>query len=369
MQNTHCFILMAFMAALPIVAQTNQQPSVVSPEVHADHRVTFRLRAPKASEASLWGDWMPVSKSEKMSRDDSGVWSITTGPLEAGIAIYNFKLDGLDIADPVNPRLKVRARTSASLVEIPANPPALWEARPVPHGKIEINWQSSTNTGDTRAFYVYIPPQYSEKTGRRFPVLYLLHGNNDTAAGWTDVGKANFILDNLIAEHKAEPMIIVMPWGHAVPFGAGRSDNTVVFERYLLDEVIPQVEKRYRVAKGREHRALFGLSMGGGQTLQIGFRHLDVFSALASFSGAVPNDFESRFRKELQNPAATNRKLKLLWMGCGKQDDLFNRTVQLDEILKAHQIKHTFVSMEGRHNYAVWRKCLAQTVPLLFRNN
>jgi enterochelin esterase family protein len=312
---------------------------------------------------------MPVGKPEKMVRDDSGVWSITTGPLEAGIAIYNFKLDGMDIADPVNPRVKLRARTSASLVEITTNPPAPWEAGAGPHGKIEIIWQSSTNTGDTRAFYVYTPPQYDQKKGRRFPVLYLLHGNNDTAAGWTDVGKANFILDNLIAEQKAVPMIVVMPWGHAVPFNSRRPDNTAVFERYLLGEVIPQVEKKYRVAKGRENRALFGLSMGGGQTLQIGFGHLELFSALASFSGAVPNDFEERYKNELENPAATNRKLKLLWMGCGKQDELFSRTVRLDEILKTHQIKHTFVSMEGRHNYAVWRKCLAQTAPLLFHNN
>ncbi|MDB6040769.1 MAG: putative esterase, partial [Verrucomicrobiales bacterium] len=204
---------------------------------------------------------------------------------------------------------------------------------------------------------------------RRFPVLYLLHGNNDTAAGWTDVGKANFILDNLIAEHKAEPMIVVMPWGHAVPINAGRSDNTAVFERYLLDEIIPQVEKKYRVARGRENRALFGLSMGGGQALQIGFKHLDSFNALASFSGAVPNDFELKFKSELEDSRGTNRKLKVLWIGCGEQDELFNRTTRLDEILNAHGIKHTLLALQGRHNYDVWRKCLAQTAPLLFRKN
>ena len=220
-----------------------------------------------------------------------------------------------------------------------------------------------------RAFYVYTPPQYYQKPVHRYPVLYLLHGNNDTAAGWTDVGKANFILDNLIYEHRATPMIIVMPWGHAVPFNSGRSDNTAVFERYLLEDLIPEVEKKYRVARGRENRALFGLSMGGGQTLQIGFRHLDSFSALASFSGAVPNDFEVQFKNELEDANSTNRKLKLLWIGCGRQDEIFNRTVRLDELLKGHQIKHTFVSLEGRHNYGVWRNCLAQTAPLLFRKD
>jgi enterochelin esterase-like enzyme len=369
MQKIHCFLLATFLASFISLAQTNQQPSVISPEVHADHRVTFRLRAPKASEVSLWGDWMPVLLPDKMRRDDSGVWSITTGPLASGIAIYNFKVDGIDIADPVNPRMKLRARTSASLVEITTNPPALWEARPVPHGKIEINWEGSKASGDTRAFYVYTPPQYDQKRSRRFPVLYLLHGNNDTAAGWTDVGKANFILDNLIAEHKAEPMIIVMPWGHAIPINAGRSDNNAVFERYLLDEIIPQVEKKYRVAKGRENRALFGLSMGGGQALQIGFKHLDSFNALASFSGAVPNDFEVKFKNELEDSVGTNRKLKVLWIGCGEQDELFNRSTRLDEILNAHGIRHILVSLQGRHNYDVWRKCLTQTAPLLFRKD
>ena len=350
-------------------AQTNQETNLVSPDIQADHRVIFRIRASKASEVSLWGDWMPVASPEKMTRDERGIWSITAGPLEPGIAIYNFKMDGIDMADPINPRLKLRARTSASLVEITANPPALWEARPVPHGVIEVNWQSSKVIGDTRAFYVYTPPQYQQNSTRRFPVLYLLHGNNDTAAGWTDVGKANFILDNLIAERKAVPMIVVMPWGHAAPYNARQTNNTALFERYLVEDLIPHVEKKYRVAKGRENRALVGLSMGGGQSLQIGFERLDLFSALGAFSAAVPNDFETQFKALLENSSETNGKLKLLWMGCGEQDEIFNRTVRLDEILNAHKIHHTFVRLEGRHNYAVWRKCLAQVAPLLFQKH
>jgi len=350
-------------------AQTNQETNLVSPDIQADHRVIFRIRAPKASEVSLWGDWMPVASPEKMTRDERGIWSITAGPLEPGIAIYNFKMDGIDMADPINPRLKLRARTSASLVEIAANPPALWEARPVPHGAIEVNWQSSKAIGDTRAFYIYTPPQYQQNSTRRFPVLYLLHGNNDTAAGWTDVGKANFILDNLIAERKAVPMIVVMPWGHAAPYNARQTNNTALFERYLVEDLIPQVEKKYRVAKGRENRALVGLSMGGGQSLQIGFERLDLFSALGAFSAAVPNDFETQFKALLENSSETNGKLKLLWMGCGEQDEIFNRTVRLDEILNAHKIHHTFIRLEGRHNYAVWRKCLAQVAPLLFQKH
>src|SRR6187401_2726176 len=211
-------LLLVTVTAAACFAQAPRADSLVSPEVHPDRRVTFRVRAPKAAEASLFGDWMAPNTQQSLTKDDQGVWSATLGPLEPGLAIYTFTIDGVTTPDPVNPRIKLRARTSASLVDVPGNPPELWQARDVPHGTVGVNWEKSKVCGDTRAYYVYTPPGY--KTGpwsKRYPVLYLLHGNNDTAAGWTDVGKANFILDNLIAEKRAEPMIVVMPFGHAVP--------------------------------------------------------------------------------------------------------------------------------------------------------
>src|SRR5262245_1974923 len=234
-------------------AQAPRMDMLVSPEVHPDRRVTFRIRAPKASEVSLFGDWMMPETKQALTRDEQGVWSVTVGPLEPGLAIYTFTVDGLTTTDPVNPRIKLRARTSASLVDVPGRPPELWEARNVPHGKVEVNWEKSKITGDTRAYYVYKQPGYEPGRPKRLPVLYLLHVNNDTAAGWTYVCKANFILDILIAERKALPMIIVMPWGHALPYTGSQSNNTATFERYLLEEVMPQVEEKYRVARGREH--------------------------------------------------------------------------------------------------------------------
>ena len=237
----------------------------------------------------------------------------------------------------------------------------------MPHGKVEVNWEKSKVTGDTRAYYVYTPPGFDSGRSTRYPVLYLLHGNNDTAAGWTDVGKANFILDNLIAEEMALPMIIVMPWGHAVPYTGSQSNNTATFERYLLEEVMPQVEKKYRVARGRENPALVGLSMGGGHALQIGLGHLDLFSAVAAFSSAVPGNFERRFQSLLNDPERTNKKLKLLWIGCGRQDPAFERNQQLSELLTAHQVRNTFHPTDGLHNFAVWRRYLAEVAPLLFR--
>jgi enterochelin esterase-like enzyme len=341
--------------------------NLVSPEVLPDHRVTFRVLAPKAAAASVLGEWMAPNTPANMSRDPQGVWSVTLGPLLPGLHIYSFTVDGVTTPDPVNPRIKLRARTSASLVDVPGHPPELWQARDVPHGTVEVNWQKSKVIGDTRAFEVYTPPDYAAQGAARYPVLYLLHGNNDTAAGWTDVGKANFILDNMLAEKKAVPMLVVMPWGHAVPYDGPQGSNNAVFERYLIEDVIPAVEAKYRVAPGRENRALAGLSMGGGQSLQIGLGRLDLFSAVGAFSSAAPANFQTRFKSLLDDPDGTNAKLKLLWIGCGRQDPAFNRVQQLAELLTSHRIKHTLYSPEGRHEYEVWRKCLTEVAPLLFQ--
>jgi enterochelin esterase family protein len=181
-------------------------------------------------------------------------------------------------------------------------------------------------------------------------------------------GHANFILDNLLAEKKAIPMIIVMPFGHAVPYGvrAGPVNNTDLFEQYVLKDVMPLIESRYRVAPGRENRAIAGLSMGGGQALTIGFRRLDLFSSIGAFS-AAPVDFEKGFPQILANPADTNAKLKVLWLACGQQDRLLERSQKLSELWAARSIRHTFRVTEGAHVFKVWRQYLSEFAPLLFR--
>ena len=346
-----------------------QADNLVSPEVQADRRVTFRLRAPKASDVSLSMDYMPAGTREKMTRDGEGVWSVTIGPLDPTVYIYSFNVDGVTMADPVNPNIKLRARTSASMVDVPAESPGIWEVRDVPHGSVEINWQKSTAiNGETRWFWVYTPPGYEKSASQRYPVLYLFHGSNDTAGGWTLAGHANFILDNLLAEKKAVPMIIVMPFGHAVPFGArGQVSNTDLYEKYVLKDVMPLVESKYRVKAGRENRAIAGLSMGGGQTIAIGFRHLDLFSAIGAFSAAIPGDFEKEFGQTIANSKDVNAKLKVFWFACGKQDSLFERSQKFSDMLDAHQIKHTFRPSEGAHVYKVWRLYLSEFAPMLFR--
>jgi enterochelin esterase-like enzyme len=332
-----------------------------------DNRVVFRIAATNAQSVAVVLDDMKTGTSEPMSKETSGNWSATVGPFKSGIYIYNFVVDGLSIADPVNPRMKLRARTSASLLEVPGKPPEFWECRNVPHGKVQINFHQATALGgQTREVWVYTPPEYERNRTKKYPVLYLLHGSNDTPAGWTQAGRANFTMDNLLAEKAARELIIVTPFGHATPIEARDRRNTELFEAYLLQDVIPMIEREYRVASGRKNRAIAGFSMGGGHALQIGLTHLEMFSAVLGLSPGVPRDFEKQFAGLLNNPAEANRKLNLLWIGCGKDDFLFEASQKLDATLTEHRIKHTYVASEGAHTFNVWRNYFHEFAPLLF---
>jgi enterochelin esterase-like enzyme len=357
-------VLLLAALSIALAQPVPQSNPIVSPEVHPDRSVTFRLQAPHAQMAEFYGDWMPVGKPVPLTKDPDGVWTYTTAPLPPSIYIYSFTLDGLTIADPINPRMKLRARTSASMVEVPANTPSLWDARDVPHGTVAINYQKSKAlNGETRAFWVYTPPGY-EASKQSYPVLYLFHGSNDTAGGWVLAGQANYILDNLLAEAKLTPMIVVMPFGHAVPFGSPReiqSTNTGLFESYLFTDVMPAVETKYRVKKSRAHRAIAGLSMGGGQSLAIGLKHANLFSAIGAFSAAVPDKMESRL------DVLAKRKTTLLWFACGVDDFLVQRSKDLDALLIQKNIAHTYRQTPGAHTYTAWRQYLGEFAPLLFK--
>jgi enterochelin esterase-like enzyme len=368
MQILHLLLTLCLCATIYAQSETNR---ITSPDIRSDGKVTFRLYAPKASEASFFGDWMALNTREPMTRDANGIWTVTVGPISPGIYIYSFTVDGLTIADPINPQIKLRARTSASLLEIPGRPPELWEARDVPHGTIEIlPHRAAKINGETRQAWVYKPPGY-ERSSKRYPVLYLLHGSNDTPAGWTMVGRANFIMDNLLADKKAREMIIVMPFGHAVAIDAPREDqarNTTLFGDYLLKDLMPLIEKQYRVARGPKNRAIVGLSMGGGQAFQIGLANLDKFSAVGMFSaGGISRANEDRIAALVKNPGEINRKLNLFWIGCGREDTAFAGSKALSARLQSAEINHTFRSLEGRHTYTVWRECFSEVAPQLFQ--
>lgn len=360
-----------FLIAVPVFCQ-----NAPSPEVLPDHKVTFRITAPKASEVTLTTDWL--SGPEKLTKDEKGVWSVTLGPLAPATYIYSFSVDGVTIADPVNPRIKLRASGSGSLFDVPADTPALWQARDVPHGDVQINWQrSSVLNNETRSIWVYTPPGYSKETTRRYPVMYLLHGSNDTPAGWTTAGSINMILDNLVAEKKAVPMIIVMPFGHALPFGRGGGgrgateavSNTVLYEKYLLTDVVPMIEAKYRVSAGRENRAIAGQSMGGEQSLAIGFAHMEMFSAIGALSPSMPRELAERWAPALADSKGTNEKMNVLWIGCGRQDPShLSASRKVADTLKEHNIKYIYTETEGAHNYAIWQLHMIEFAPLLFRH-
>ncbi|MFN7927867.1 MAG: alpha/beta hydrolase-fold protein [Blastocatellia bacterium] len=375
MKTNLFFLIAALFTATIIFAQPPPNDGPVSPEVHADGKVTFRIRAPKAAEVTLFGDWVAPGTKLPMTKDAEGIWSTTVGPIEATLHLYSFTVDGVTMADPVNPRIKLRQRTSGSIVEVPAHPAAPWEVRDVPHGSVEVNWLRSTViSGETRQVFVYLPPGYDKNPKQRYPVLYLLHGSGDTAESWTQAGSANLILDNLIAEKKAKPMIIVMPLGHAVPFGSPPDiarKNVPLMEEYMLKEVMPWAESKYRVAAGRQNHAIAGLSMGGGQTFAIGFGHLDLFSYIGVFSSAPGQDWAEKNKALLADPKGTNAKLNVFWYGIGDKDSLaYPRAKDATEMLNKNQIHHTFRVYEGgMHTWPIWRRCLSEFAPLLFQGN
>ena len=343
-------------------AQTPPPDSLVSPEVHPDRTVTFRVRAPKASEVTLYGDWMPVGHPQPMTKGADGVWTIQTPPLEANGHLYWFNLDGVAVPDPINPVVKLRQRSSASLVEIPSHPPAAWELTDVPHGSVVTLWQPSRALDRTERTVVYLPPGY-EKSSASYPVLYLVHGSGDVPESWVNAGHANFILDNLIAQKKARPMLIVMPAGHAVPYNsppALRQQNTKLFEQYLTQEVIPLIDATFRTAPGAQNRALAGLSMGGGHTIYTGFQHPGLFSALGIFSPGLPGGIE---------PKMTDAgAVKLIWISCGDQDNTvhYEHIKQWAEALKPEGVNKSFHTYAGAHTWPVWRMSLTDFAPLLF---
>ncbi len=350
----------ALLLAAPTLAQ--QPPAVVSPDVRPDRTVVFRIHAPKASAVSVGGEF----GRKTLTKDDNGVWTATVGPLEPDLYPYLFTVDGVPTVDPHNAKLKIGRASVNNLVDVPGDKPGPHDLRPVPHGTLHVHrYESKSLNGKSRGLVVYTPPGYDPASETRYPVLYLLHGSGDDEHGWTNVGLADRILDNLLADGKAVPMLVVMPDGHAAERRAGApNSNTKAFEADLLGDVIPLVERTYRVKPDASHRAIAGLSMGGGQSWAIGMAHLDTFSHVCPFSmgGGGGSDIVAKL-----DPSEVNRRLKLLWIGCGRQDRLFAGSEKLVGDLDAKGIKHTWHPSEGAHTWIVWRKYLAEVVPLLFR--
>jgi enterochelin esterase family protein len=374
-------LALALLFAAKAGAQTAPNPPsrppssrpIVSPEVQPDHAVTFRLRAPAAAKVELA---VVSGATQAMTKDEAGVWSTTLGPLEPDLYRYNFLVDGLRIADPVNPSIDVGRNSATSLVDIPGTPPRFDERRPGPSGTLQIRHYRSAVLGVARRVFIYVPAAYDQEPLRRFPVLYLRHGNGDLEGSWNEIGRAGVILDNLVAAGRAVPMLIVMPNGYpegvpnanGSPPGFGGEDAT---SKELLEDLIPLVEQNYRVQSGPEQRAIAGLSMGGGQAIYTGLNHLDRFAWVAEFSsGAVGGkdfDLAKAFPGFLDAPAATNARLRLLFLSCGTDDPRLAGHLRVIETLNQHSIHHEWLTVPGAHEWKVWRRSLAALLPKLFQ--
>jgi enterochelin esterase family protein len=371
-----CGFLAAVGIAAPLMAQEPKAQSrprmarVVSPEVRPDRTVTFRLRAPQAKEVKVSGEF---GNAGSMTKGDDGIWTVTVGPLAPNLYEYGFSVDGQRTIDPGNTFLK---NPTTSLVLVPGDEGSVYSNRPVPHGSVTTHWYDSKSVGVLRRFNVYTPPGYAKDMDTKYPVLYLLHGSGDDETGWTTVGRANLIMDLLLAEGKAKPALIVMPYGH-VPAprpaqpgadpAAERNRTMGLFEKDLLDDVLSIVEANYRVYTDPAHRAIAGLSMGGGQSANIGLNHPELFGYVGVWSmGIMGRDPEAAFKRMLEHSSERDANLKLLWIGCGEKDGLFPGAERLAKWMTEHGVKNTWRPSEGAHTWPVWRLYLSEFLPLVF---
>lgn len=343
----------------PSTRRRRRTPAVISPEIGADGKVTFRLRAPNADAVSVNGQWPEGRVS--MGKDDAGLWSVTVADIGPGVWEYGFQVDGLRMIDPANRAIKPMRNPRTSILHLPGEPAMIHDFQAVPHGVVRQHDYQSKSLGRLRALAVYTPPGYDQQPDTLYPTLYLQHGSGDNEATWTVHGKAHWIIDNLIAAGRAKPMVVVMMDGHADP---SRRQNTTLYERDLIEDVLPFVEANYRVHRGSVHRGIVGLSMGGGQSLTIGLRKADRFGWVGGFSASAPQ--AESVADALEHPDITNQRLNLLWIACGKEDFLLERNQTFIALLQEKGIQHEWLLTEGNHSWPVWRRYLAQFVPKLF---
>ncbi|GAB4051237.1 alpha/beta hydrolase-fold protein [Spirosoma litoris] len=367
---------------LGALGQPPRGPLVVSPQVNADKSITFRYLAPQAKEVKLSAQFekAPVA----MTKDAQGIWSVTTSPIKPDIYPYSFQVDGVTVMDPANVAFFPNERFKASLVDVPGDAPLIHAMRDVPHGSVNYEYYPSVE-GTTGSLVVYTPPGYDKNASQKYPVYYLISGTTDTEETFFKVGKTNLILDNLIAEGKAKPMIIVMPYGNIAARvaeqkgGSKPADPTVRdgadavkrandFTTDLVSNVIPYTEKAYRAIPNRENRAIGGFSRGGGQTLRTAFNNMDKFAWVCAYSSYLsPQEMDGNFSQIVAKPDQTNKQLKLLWVSVGSDDFLYKGTVEFMDYLKAKKVNYKSLITDGGHTWMNVKTYVAATTPLLFR--
>ena len=378
-----CALLLA-LSAVGATVQAQERPAVASPEVAADRRVTFRFKAPKAAEvfvnasvaatvarpAGSYKD-QPGQWTMPMRKDADGVWSLTVGPLDPDVYRYNFVLDGVRVLDLANRNINAGGDVPWSYFEVPGSPPRFDETRDTPHGSVQIRTYKVSGRGIFHKVAIYVPPGYEQSPKRKYPVLYLFHGGGDAEEGWVRLGRVPQIEENLLAAHKARPMLVVMPIGDDNG-DATRPEAVAAFNHEILSDLIPLVERNYRVVAGPAGRAVAGRANGATQALTLGLRNPDRFAWVASFSAGAPIsspsfDLRAHVPGLLEDPAAANRRLRLLFLSVGTEDTRYPGHVKLDQLLTKAGIRHEFHTTPGEHEWKAWRHLLAQLMPELFQ--
>ncbi len=335
-----------------------QMPTHISPEVNKDLTVTFRYLNPNAKEVKLNAQFN--KEQVAMTKDEKGMWSVTTGPVKPDMYPYCFVVDGTQVADPRNGALFPNEGFQNSIVEITGDEPLVHTVKDVPHGTVSYRIYNSPELG-ARPVVIYTPPGYEENTGETYPVLYLLHGTTDTEETWTKVGRSNIILDNLISEGKAKPMIVVMPYGRAYPVigkytGSLRNwENLQEFKKDFFGNLKPFIEKNYRTKNDPGSRAIAGFSGGGGTSLYFGLNNPDVFSWVCGFApGMLKDEMDRNNAVVFEDPEKANKNLNLFWIGVGREDMLFNVIQDYKKVLDEKKIKYEYFESDGGHT---WMNC------------
>lgn len=372
------------MPLVPLFAQ--QKETIISPEIHKGNTVTFRLLAPKASSVKLKGSWMTGNAPKvDMVKSDS-IWSYTTGKLAADMYRYNFYLEGVEILDPVNSFVERAGVRHENIVIVPGERTSTYPVNDIPHGTLSKVWYDSPSLGMKRRMYVYTPPSYLE-SDKKYPVLYLLHGAGGDENSWTALGRAPSILDNLIEKGLAEEMIVVMtngnPWQAASPNAAPFKENAEKadfaemgkqrFEKSLVNDVIPFIEKRYKTFTDKNKRAITGLSMGGFQTQNITNAHPEMFDYIGVMSMGLLNNPKliaitydaEKHTKQIKELSKSNPKL--YWLACGTDDFLYDAVTKLREKYDDEGFKYTYRESDGGHTWSNWSLYLTEIVPMLFK--
>jgi enterochelin esterase-like enzyme len=363
-------------------AQPPRGPLVISPEIHPDKTVTFRYLAPSAQQVKLSAQFEKAQ--QPMTKDASGIWSVTVGPVKPDIYPYSFVVDNITVMDPANVDFFPNERFKASLVDIPGDTPLVHSLQDVPHGTVSYEYYPSLEN-TTGSLVVYTPPGYDKNAAQKYPVFYLISGTTDTEETFYKLGRINFILDNLIAAGKAKPMIVVMPYGNtaakiaeqkgeptpADPIsreGADALNRSKMLETDLLTQVMPYIEKNYRTINNAAARAIGGFSRGGGQTLRAGFGNTDKFAWICCYSAYLStSEMEKSFRDIYERPTQTNKNLKLLWVSVGNEDFLYKQTVEFMEFLKAKNDHFRSLVTPGGHTWMNVKTYFAETAQLVFK--